>query len=267
MTIRIVSSQGTGGRLAADRYFDQARRYLSRSAMATQVLGNLMEANELVTILIHTQGNDPTNTYTAPECCKRTPQGGTVDGFCRWVTGSQGPAGALRPHIGPRCSTGGCVVWQPRKYMKVVDLATSPVSSVPSFRAGERETFSENAAYRVRPDAARAPWAQPRGFFARGARENREARGGSLPPPVLLIHELGHALQYQTDKAHFLSQMRTEDGVEQLEQANVAAVEQTVVIELRDAGVDVGIRWDYLHDKKNTPPSFSDRWTRSLPRG
>ena len=70
---------------------------------------------------------------------------------------------------------------------------------------------------------------------------------------VALMHEMGHALQYLSNPTEFRALFRKPDGSPntlgkmQVEDINTAAVEQTVILELRQAGCDEGIRWDYFH--------------------
>ena len=76
---------------------------------------------------------------------------------------------------------------------------------------------------------------------------------GTIPPEVCLMHELGHVLQYLSNPDEFRGLFRKPDGMEnvmgkmEVEDINTAAVEQPVILELRAAGVNMGIRWDYYH--------------------
>lgn len=79
---------------------------------------------------------------------------------------------------------------------------------------------------------------------------------GELNPMVCLMHEFGHVLQYLSNPSEFRAWYRNADGSKKLdseivqgkdvlEQTNTAAIEQPVVLELRDAGCDLGVRWSY----------------------
>ena len=70
------------------------------------------------------------------------------------------------------------------------------------------------------------------------------------------MHELGHVLQFLSNPAEFRAFYRNEDGSKRtdseismgkqvLEQTNTEAIEQPIILELRDAGCKLGIRWDY----------------------
>jgi hypothetical protein len=67
---------------------------------------------------------------------------------------------------------------------------------------------------------------------------------GTISPMVALLHEMGHAYQFFGDKDGYRQATRSmakphEDNV-------VAAIENTVVLELRARGETEGIRWGYL---------------------
>jgi hypothetical protein len=73
----------------------------------------------------------------------------------------------------------------------------------------------------------------------------------SMSPALVLMHEMGHACQFMTDKAHFRSRMSNLTNAVRLdiENINVNAIENTVANELNDKGFKEGIRWDYLKTK------------------
>jgi len=81
---------------------------------------------------------------------------------------------------------------------------------------------------------------------------------GEINPKVCLMHELGHVLQYLSNPAEFRALFRNADGSKRrdgeimsakntIEQVNTAAIEQPIIMELRDSGCNLGIRWDYYH--------------------
>ena len=76
---------------------------------------------------------------------------------------------------------------------------------------------------------------------------------GTIPPEVCLMHELGHVLQYLSNPDEFRSLFKKPDGMPnvlgkmEVEDINTAAIEQPIILELREAGVNMGIRWDYYH--------------------
>jgi hypothetical protein len=101
---------------------------------------------------------------------------------------------------------------------------------------------------------------------------------GMIPAPITLIHEMGHAMQYTLDTENFLEmiedeydssyQNRIPGGMRRYwgvgpphDLLNVAAIENQVCLELRDAGKNVGIRWLYGDTPRGLPyPRYNTRW-------
>jgi len=124
------------------------------------------------------------------------------------------------PKIGE--THGGIVEWNPGMALAVVDKATS--------KSGLQKT---------RPNV---PWVDQNeeryGFLYLFKR--RLDRVGQLSPAVALLHELGHAHQFFEDPTAYRAARN-----ETLEDTNVAAIENTVCLELNEAGGTEGLRWDY----------------------
>lgn len=121
---------------------------------------------------------------------------------------------------------GGKIWWDPTESLAVVDQAPSP-----------------SIKYRkTRPDV---PWTKERTFLGRIKEKIRgpKDRHGIITPALCLLHEMGHAYQYLSDSQGYLSKKGIE-GIE-LEHINVAAIENTVALELTGKGMLEGIRWDY----------------------
>lgn len=76
---------------------------------------------------------------------------------------------------------------------------------------------------------------------------------GEINPAVCLMHEMGHVLQYLSNPDEFRGLFRFPDGRVNhmgrmdVEDINTAAVEQPVILELKAAGVNLGVRWGYYH--------------------
>ncbi|MDC7813062.1 MULTISPECIES: hypothetical protein [Pseudomonas] len=66
-----------------------------------------------------------------------------------------------------------------------------------------------------------------------------------LSPALVLMHELGHACQFLTNKAEFRKQLADKNILE-VENINVNAIENTVAKELTAKNNKEGLRWDYL---------------------
>ena len=69
-------------------------------------------------------------------------------------------------------------------------------------------------------------------------------RNGILSVAMCLLHEMGHAYQYLSNKEEFRA-LIDEDNVIEIENVNVNAIENTVALELTGIGCVEGIRWDY----------------------
>ena len=207
------------------KFFDLALKYLKRSNMASFVISELERTDKMLIIHVNSEGGD-TNEYIYPELCKA--KGGCL----------------LKADAGPICGKGGCVQWSALKNLKVKD------------RKDKRKGLSKET---VRP---KVPWAKPK-----KSELGLSVVEGILPAPLLLIHEMGHAMQYLTDKKEFLARAKVgmwnfkKPNFAELEQLNVQAIENTVIMELRQAGVDIGVRWDYF---AAGDPVFDDNWTKKL---
>jgi hypothetical protein len=80
-------------------------------------------------------------------------------------------------------------------------------------------------------------------------KKKRVDKVGTISAPMALMHELGHAHQYLTDKAGYEEEMKKHSFIRCLEDTNCAAIENTVCQELNARGGREGIRWGY-HDLK-----------------
>ncbi|TMO57958.1 M91 family zinc metallopeptidase [Pseudoalteromonas phenolica] len=82
----------------------------------------------------------------------------------------------------------------------------------------------------------------------------RPQRRDELSPALILMHEMGHACQAMSgaNQDEMLNENRNQDGtlnILAIENINVQAIENTVAMELSEAGCREGIRWDYLDAK------------------
>lgn len=75
-----------------------------------------------------------------------------------------------------------------------------------------------------------------------------------MTPALILLHEMGHAMQFMTNKAEFMARIPDIDFDNQddpilldIENINVNAIENTVALELIDKGFTEGVRWKYRH--------------------
>lgn len=142
------------------------------------------------------------------------------------------------PPVQTHSPEAGTVFWDPGFSLQVVDKA------------------------KRRPDATWVPQTkQKRTIWNCCGRRAPVDVNGELNPMVCLMHELGHVLQYLSNPTEFRAWYRNADGSKKmdseimhgkdvLEQTNTAAVEQPIVLELRDVGCDLGVRWSY-YDSTN----------------
>jgi hypothetical protein len=78
------------------------------------------------------------------------------------------------------------------------------------------------------------------------ARGKKADLGGVLSPAMLLMHELGHAYQRLAEPQGFQAAVgKGKKGVREIENVNVNAIENTVVLELRAKQCLEGVRWRY----------------------
>jgi hypothetical protein len=117
---------------------------------------------------------------------------------------------------------GGIVEWNPTLALGVFDSA------------------------RMRP---KAPWVRNRvrrsGPFGLGRTPVNEE--GVMSPAVGLIHELGHAYQFFGDRAAYRASLNPAYAIED---NVVGAIENVVVMELREKGHNEGLRWHYGHTRR-----------------
>ncbi len=204
----------------ARRLFDGAETYLRQSDMAGFVLDNLAGLRERIQICVGKRGS-----YTNLRKFKLpaiSPGYINSCGMSGWAIMNV----YLFPKEGDPARHGGTIMWHPEMSLPVIDKAEH------------------------RPEL---PWVDqnlgPRRFFKlfKGKRRDKLA---AISPGVALIHEMGHAMQYFTCKQQLVrgqdaSTYRSLASSEK-ESDNVAAIENTVVMELNAAGHDEGIRWEYL---------------------
>jgi hypothetical protein len=122
---------------------------------------------------------------------------------------------------------GGIVEWDPEMSLGVIDKAST-----------------HRGVQTVRPKVSWVEQHEERyGLF--NLKKRRTDKPGTLSPAVALMHELGHAYQFQQDPTAYRAEMKK--FVNCLEDTNVAAIENTVCLELNEAGASEGLRWDYNH--------------------
>lgn len=183
----------------ARRQFDNAIRYLKNSALAEDIITDLLTIQELLTIYVGTDSNPKRiNVYAHP----------------------------------PRESrmSAGTIYWDP------------------SVEVGVRDKVKNYKGGRLRPDV---PWVQKHGTWTCcGKRFGTERdQEGVISAPMCLMHEMGHAVQFLSDKEGYRA-IKEGSGVRpDLEQLNTEAIEQPIILELRAKGMAEGIRWDYLHTR------------------
>ncbi len=134
--------------------------------------------------------------------------------------------GYLHPSAGE--DHGGIVRWDPGFVLNVTDKASSA-----------------SGTQIVRP---KVPWVEQHkerhGFL--NLKSRRLDKPGTLSPAMGLMHELGHAHQFQQNPEGFREVKRNARSF-LLEDNNVAGIENTVCLELNKAGASEGLRWDYYH--------------------
>ncbi len=195
MAIRVRHNANLNG-LQARQAFDEAMRYLKRSALAADIIADLESINDLLTVYV---GKDPnpkkSNVYGHP------------------------PEGEV--------GSAGTIYWDPAVTVGVKDKAMN--------RKGER----------VRPDVA---WVGKAGLWSCCGRIFGTERDvlGAISAPVCLVHEMGHAMQFLSDKAEYRRIKKSGGARVDLEQINTQAIEQPIILELRAIGAAEGIRWHYL---------------------
>lgn len=130
----------------------------------------------------------------------------------------------LYPKEGSGRTSGGLVEWDPDLTLDVIDKA------------------------KARPQV---PWVKDHtkrhGFL--WLKKKRIDKPGTISAAMALMHELGHAHQYLTDKEGYEAEIQKNKLLRCLEDTNCAAVENTICLELNARGGNEGIRWDYYHLK------------------
>ncbi|GLQ91722.1 hypothetical protein [Dyella acidisoli] len=145
----------------------------------------------------------------------------------------------------PHYLDGGLIVWNYTSTMNTTDFASNDP------RLGPNEPHRQDA-----------PWLREQSWGAwlmEGVFGPR-TRVGQLSEAMGLLHEMGHAMQYLTDAAGF--QNLDANNLMELENLNVSAIEATVAQELRSAGANEGIRWDYQHQGHYPGGNAWPNWLR-----
>lgn len=209
MALRIRGNDGYPLSSATIAVHD-AFKYLSKSQLAKEIISDLESIPGILTIVVGPGVND---RYEHP------------------ATAADGDTGFV-----------GTVFWDPGFALGVIDKAP---------RSNDTG---------LKPRRPNLPWVkqhkQKRTIWnCCGARAPVD-HFGEINPKVCLMHELGHALQYLSNPTEFRAWFRDAQGNKRtdaeisagkqvIEQTNTAAVEQPIIMELRAAGYDLGIRWDY----------------------
>ena len=221
------------------RYFELAKRYLEHSETAMDVIG-LLQVNG-VNLVICPDGETEVNKLIYSHTCS---------GGCRlWP--SLIPGG-LRDSK-EQCDGGRCIVWSAQKSL----IGKERTASYRTWRRIRRdhEWFQFQSAPRLMSNF--------RGLFTDIPNGTHRLIDNELliPGPVLLIHEMGHALQQILDPADFLELSRGggDRRCPPLDVLNVASIENAVCMELRQAGKLVGIRWLY-RDSSDSDVVMNEEW-------
>ena len=259
---RLKSAQLAEGKAStkkASEYYSAALNYLAASDTAMQVIDILTKSDISTSLVIH-PGDFDQNIFIYPEMC-----GGGLKAKCKLSNSVRGGSPVFnKAFIG--CSRGGCIVWTPQKNIIVVEKEASRIGwgnineSHPWHKFEERAELFGNFREHFEIEPVKHT----------EARVSASEKRGKIPAPVLLIHEMGHALQYLMDNEHFLAiakgkksiiprtlMARTEPPLDTL---NVAAIENRVCLELREAGKEVGIRWRYGDDVRRGGVEMDDEW-------
>ena len=185
-----------------------ALKYLRQSKLASEIIDDLESIDEILTIVVGPGQND---RYEHPPVADGSAMIGTV-------------------------------YWDPGLSIGVVDKVARPGDTG------------------LKPRRPNVPWVKQQRekrtiWNCCGARAPVDHHG-EINPKVALMHELGHVYQFLSNPAEFRAFFRNADGSKKgvgemaagkqvIEQINTAAIEQPVILELREAGYDLGIRWDY----------------------
>lgn len=183
------------------------------------------------------------------------------------------------------------------KYLKQSQLAKEILEDMQAYPAKIEVVISESKAWRNKylksktgePIVHWNPWQKLKTTYTK--RDSIDTDGvvtedlsNFIYPAVLLMHEIGHAFQLLSDPEGFDQQMKSfqdqvrkrmqqkgilqQEAMQQLkkerrivlEETNVAAIENTVAMELRAKGYPEGLRWWYADNvMKATHQKFKKR--------
>lgn len=141
-------------------------------------------------------------------------------------------------------TSGGTVVWNPD--------VTLPTKDSKNFRPNARWVTRAKVVVQkqgLSKKFARTLGLRPTKKVRRGTDVHRF---GTLSPPMCLMHELGHALQYATYPEEFRA-IKGDPSLQKvhvhnaLEETNLCCVEIPVAMELNDKGANETPRWVYDH--------------------
>lgn len=248
----------------ARQYFSLGFSYLQHSITSVRIINHFHWADEVVNVVVnfHERDHEKNNVFYHPARCRIVGQG------CPLHYSITNTPFTIHPPF-PVCTGGGCITWYPKRNVKFIEKQSSlnkwkrsrhltpwkPFDRDPSLFQNFHGTYN-NVPLTYQPPSTRID-ERPRPF----------------PAPVLLIHEMGHAMQYALDKDDFLEIESANHGKYKrlfptvqpksqgpiLDLLNVATIENTVCLELRDAGKDVGIRWQY-DDVDPGRPTINTSW-------
>ena len=125
----------------------------------------------------------------------------------------------IHPKDDSDAANGGTVEWDPDFSLSVVDKA--------KYRPQVRWVKNKTVRH---------------GFL--GHKETAVNASGTISAAVCLMHELGHAHQFFSDRTGYRQTVK--DIAKPQEDHVVAGIENTVVLELRKRGHKEGVRWGYL---------------------
>lgn len=145
---------------------------------------------------------------------------------------SQGGSEYVPPYARrcPHYLDGGLINWNYTSVVNTTDFAGNDPRLVPG------EEHRQNV-----------PWSREQnwGAWLMEGIFGPRTRVGFLSEAMGLLHEMGHAMQYLSDPGGF--QNLHQGNLMELENLNVRAIEATVAQELRAAGANETVRWDYMH--------------------
>lgn len=250
----------------AERLYGSGVKYLCYSSTARQIIEHFYESRQELNIIVdmHTRGKE--NLFYQHEACRR------IRGNCvlHYSITNARPRG--QPAVQPVCTDNICIIWCCSRN----DIYYEEASSLSQWqRRGSRLMSLFNTEKKFLRSFGKKYKNVPHTY-----RPESPLRGriqGTIPAPITLIHEMGHAMQYTLDTEKFLEMIEEEyDSSYQgripggmgywgvgppHDLLNVATIENQVCLELRDAGKDVGIRWLYGDHPRGFPrPTYHTRW-------